>query len=587
MKRLYYALLLVCISIFTFNCQKEISIDLPGGPTNPGNNQPTAPITATLQGNILDEVGKAAAGVTIKVGTKTATTNARGYFRIYNASLDKNASVVTAEKTGYFKAYRTFNATSGVNQVVIQLIKRTLAGSVNTGSGGTVTLANGGGVTFPANSIVKAGGGTYSGNMKVYASFIDPSTPEIGNIVPGSFLANDKDNNRVVLTSYGMMAVELESDAGEKLQIASGKTATLSTPIPASLQATAPATIPLWFVDEATGVWKEEGTATKNGNNYIGDVKHFTYWNCDVPGPTINLTATFVNSDGLPLTAASIFIRPTSNGASAHGYTDSLGQISDPVPANVPLVLQVMSPCNTVMYSQNIGPFSANADIGTITVNNSPSLVTVKGKLVNCSGAAVTNGYAKIIYGNFVRYESTNSSGEFESVFYSCAGMPGTCEVYGVDITAQQQGATVNLTVTSPITDAGNLAACGTSSLQYINYNIDGNNYNVSSLVAGDIITGYYNDSLSSQSVHISSYHSNTPAISFAFDHTSGIGGIMTYLFTGQLGLTTFVSPIAVVITNNATAAGQFYEGSFTGEFKDSGGVTRTISSSFRVRREN
>ena len=384
MKRLYYAILLVCISVFTFNCQKEFSYDLPGNPV-PGNNN-ASPVTASLQGNILDENDLPAAGVTIKVGTKTATTNIRGYFRINNASLDKYASVVTAEKTGYFKAYRTFNATSGVNQVVIQLIKRKLTGTVNTGSGGTITLSNGGAVAFPANSILKASGGSYNGVMNVYAAYIDPSDPEIDKLVPGSFLASDKNDQRVVLASYGMMAVELESASGEKLQIASGNTATLTTPIPASLQAAAPSTISLWFVDEQTGIWKEEGTATKNGNNYTGEVKHFTYWNCDVPGASVNLTVTFKNTDGLPLTNTEVGFRPVGAYYSAHGYTDSLGQVSGPVPANTNLVLEVISPCNSVMYSQNVGPYSSNTNLGTITVNNSPSLVTVKG---NCRIAAV------------------------------------------------------------------------------------------------------------------------------------------------------------------------------------------------------
>jgi hypothetical protein len=75
----------------------------------------------------------------------------------------------------------------------------------------------------------------------------------------------------------------LESAAGEKLQISTGNTAKLNFSIPSSLQAAAPNTIALWYVDEKTGLWKEEGMATKNGNAYEGDVKHFTYWNCDYP----------------------------------------------------------------------------------------------------------------------------------------------------------------------------------------------------------------------------------------------------------------------------------------------------------------
>ena len=216
-------------------------------------------------------------------------------------------------------------------------------------------------------------------------------------------------------------------------------------------------------------------------------------------------------------------------------------------------------------------------------------MVTVKGKLVNCSGSPVTNGFATIYYGNIIRYVSTDDiSGEFASTFYSCAGMPSTCEIYGTDITTQQQGATVNVTIVSPTTDAGNITACGTSSLQYINYNIDGVNYSVSSLVPGDNMSGIYVDSLTTQGVHINSYHSNTSAISFAFENSSGNGGAVSYLSTQQNAyITALLPPFTAVITNNAQTVGQFYEGSFTGQFKDNSGVTSDISCSFRVRRQN
>jgi hypothetical protein len=65
--------------------------------------------------------------------------------------------------------------------------------------------------------------------------------------------------------------------------VAPGKTATLTIDVPESQTATAPATIPLWFFDEEAGVWQEEGEATRQGDKYIGTVKHFTDWNADHP----------------------------------------------------------------------------------------------------------------------------------------------------------------------------------------------------------------------------------------------------------------------------------------------------------------
>lgn len=585
MKRYYYLILLICISIITLNCQKEINYS---GPEVPGTGNTNAdPITATLQGNIVDENNQPVANATIKVGQKTVNTDARGHFRIIKASLDKKASLIAVEKQGYFKAFRTFSATSGANRAVIKLIKKASVGSVNAAAGGTVALSNGSKIALPANGIVRAAGGAYTGNINVYAAYIDPTSADISKIVPGSFLADDKDGNKVILTSYGMLAVELESSAGEKLQIAAGNTATLTTAIPASLLASAPSTISLWYVDEQTGIWKEEGKATKNGTNYIGEVNHFTYWNCDVPGPVINLTASFKNLKGSPLTNAEIRFRPATGYATAHGFTDSLGQISGPVPANTNLILEVMSPCYTVMYSKNIGPFSSDVNIGTITANDHPSIVTVQGRLLNCNGAPVTNGHAIINYDNKISYVSVqNANGDFSAIFYTCSGMPATCEILGVDADAQQQGVSVNVSVVSPTTVAGNVTACGTSALQYINYNLDGVNQSFSSLVPGDQFTANAFDSTgTSKGANISGYNA-IEQIFFQFgDSGNGSTYQLNYLTIKTSGVTTLVQPFTTTIIRYAESVGEFFEGSFSGQYKDALNVSHTISCSFRVRK--
>ena len=207
MKRIIY-IAIACFSLFAINCQKEISFTK--------STTSKDPVNAILQGNVVDENGNPAQGVNITEGAKTAVTDPKGYFRIRNASLDKSASLVTAEKPGYFKAFRVFSASAAVNHVKIKLLKKTLTGSLNASGGGVISLSNGSSITFSANSFSKASGGNYSGSVNVYASFIDPTSQDIGETIPGSFLADDKDNKRVILASYGMMAVILESTSAEK-----------------------------------------------------------------------------------------------------------------------------------------------------------------------------------------------------------------------------------------------------------------------------------------------------------------------------------------------------------------------------------
>lgn len=590
MKTLYSALVFVLISLIALNCQKEVKT-IGGNNQVPGNGNNTitsSPVNSTLQGNVLDENGKPAKDVSIKVGTVLTTTDDKGYFRIEDAALDKNASLVTAVKTGYFKAYRSFSATSGVNQVMIQLIKKSSAGVIKADAGGQVTLSNGSVIALPANGIVRSGS-AYSGNVNVYASYIDPVAAEIGDRVPGSFMATDKNNKLVTLSSYGMLAVELESATGEKLQLANGSTATLTIPVPASIQSSAPSSIPLWYLDEQTGIWKEEGTAVKNGNAYTGTVKHFSYWNADVSVPTVGFTATLKTPGGEPLTYTYVRFR-AANGyvGNAYGVTDSLGQVSGFIPSNMNLVLEVINSCHSIAYSQNVGPFSSAVNLGTITISNSVSLMTIKGKIVNCSNAAVTNGHALINFNNIRRDVETNNAGEFSVTFTFCSPTPATCEITAYDESAQQQGSTANVPVTSPVTDAGTLTACGVSTVQYINYTLDGTSYSISSITLDSLLAYTSTPGIVLPiKMQIMGSHMPDKNVQMFFGCNSAPG---TYAMNGRMYINDYkrigvIEPFNVTLTSFPQSIGGYFEGNFSGQFKDSANlsVIHDINATFRI----
>lgn len=592
MKRFTQAFYILLISLLFVQCQKELSfIGEPDPETPPIVVVNPEPIIANLQGNILDENNQPAVGVNVTVGTKTVTTDSKGYFRINNASLDKRTSLVIASKAGYFKGLRVFHATAGTNQVVIKLIKKTIAGTINGATGGDVTLSNGTKVQLPANSVVEAfSGNAYTGTVVVSAVYIDPSATDIAVRVPGSFAATDKNGSRVMLTSYGMMAVELESPTGTKLQIKTGSVATLTSPIPPAAQATAPPSISLWFVDEQTGLWKEEGTANKQGGYYVGKVKHFSFWNCDVAQNSISISMT-LQSNAAPLVHATVRITRSGTGwqTVGYGYTDSLGHVSGIVPPNESLLLEVLSPCGNVVYSQAIAPLAQSTDLGTITVAGpTTSVVNFSGKIVDCNGNAVANGYAIITVNNMVRFAATDATGNFSISFISCSGSGGNAQVIGVDQTTQNQSSVSNVTITLPATNAGNLTACGISSAQYINYTLDGTNYSITS-AANDSLAGYLSNQGTTFNNIIIYGSGNSP------------GGINNIYFTVSNATTTGTFPLgslqvrnysgvtvsnssSVNLTGYANAVGDFYEGSLSGSFTDST-TSHTISSTFRVRR--
>src|SRR5436190_1537654 len=106
--RLFKAIALIFVSVLFFQCQKEISYV--GQPDQVVTTP--EPISARLQGNVYDDNGVPAQGVTVTVGSQAVVTDSKGNFRFDNASLDKKSALVTADLNGFFKAYRTFAATS-------------------------------------------------------------------------------------------------------------------------------------------------------------------------------------------------------------------------------------------------------------------------------------------------------------------------------------------------------------------------------------------------------------------------------------------------------------------------------------------
>lgn len=578
------------ISILSLSCQKEVKNDGP----NPGSGGGTGttinptPVMGNVTGKVVDNNDIAIAGAVVRSGNNSTATDSRGLFRFDKIQLDKYASLVTVEKSGFFQAYRVFSASaSNTNFVKLKLVQKTLIGNIDAATGGSVNLPDNSKIILPASGVVtKSNNQNYTGSVKVYAAVIDPTSTDIAEIVPGGFQGIDASNYRVILKSFGMLAVELEGNSGEQLQVAGDKTAKLRFTIPSSLRSSAPATIPLWSVDETTGLWEQEGTAVKTNDYYEGDVSHFSFWNCDVSSQTIFLKLTVATADG-PLPYTHVRITRVNGGGSSYGYTDSTGHVGGLVPKNEPLLLEILNNCYQPVYSQNIGPFSSNTNLGSITTTPQPmTSLTVTGSALNCSNQSVINGNA-LIYFDGLYYNTPISNGNFSITVTRCSATT-PIEVLAIDNTSQQQSNTWTGSSSSGTVNTGILTACGTSSLSYIDYVIDGSNYSLSTANPGDSISTYGYTGSTQTSTYVLGFRISQPDMYINF-HTNnaGVGTFpLTYLNVNQYDtLTTLVAPFNVTFTTYG-APGEFIEGSFSGQLREiSTNNLHNVSANFRVRR--
>ena len=427
-------------------------------------------------GQVVDTNNQPIPNVAVKIGTSTVQTDMNGVFIINQANVNERFAYITAKKAGFIDGSRAMVPTNGKNNVRIMMIPNTPLATIQSGVASEVALPSGTKVVFDGAFETEAGV-AYSGSVAVAMFHLAASNENISSLMPGMLYAQATDGSAKVLETFGMMQVELKGSAGQKLQIAKTHTAQINMPIEASQLATAPSSIPLWHFDEENGYWKQEGSATKNGNNYVGNVSHFSWWNCDTFSSTVNLTVKVIDSNGNPLSNVGVgLVVNSSNFTSYILSTDNNGQVSGLIPANQILTLNIYSSiqCSTLpINTMSIGPFSINTVLPDIVLNSGAILTTtVQGSLLKCDNTNVTNGYVFFYSGNQTLL-TTVTNGVFSFNTTHCSSATNF-KLKGIDYDNLQTTDEITYNFTTPVTNIGNLNACNAIT-EFISYQLDSN----------------------------------------------------------------------------------------------------------------
>ncbi|MDR0429982.1 MAG: carboxypeptidase-like regulatory domain-containing protein [Tannerellaceae bacterium] len=294
-----------------------------------------------LTGTVYDTDGNPLGGVLVATGSLSATTGSDGKFAFDKAGTVDRRALIRFTKSGYFTLTR-----SGVKEdemTIHAVLKRkgntdaSLQTSFNASEAQTLSVG-GMKAQIPASALVKADGSPYSGSVNADMFYLDPNAGDFAEAMPGGDLAAIRsDNSETQLLSYGMTEITLTDNTGNPLQLQDGTSSELTFPIPAGMENNPPATIPLWSFDEERGIWVEEGTATLQGNVYVGSVTHFSWHNLDVPTERVTIKGKVTDCENKPVSYVKVTVEQTA------AVTNSKGEYSVFVPANTPVTVTVKS----------------------------------------------------------------------------------------------------------------------------------------------------------------------------------------------------------------------------------------------------
>jgi hypothetical protein len=212
-------------------------------------------------------------------------------------------TVVHVEAEGFAEAFPVARVTTGqATPLGVRLLATGVTSAMTVSSGGTVTVPNSTGqVTLPANGLVPKNGSIIAGTVNVAVTPINPAVDP--RLMPGDYTGVSA-GGITPIESFGALLVDIRDNSGTRYNLAEGKTATIRIPL-GTLSPNPPATIPLFFFDETTGLWQEEGTATLQGmasnRYYEGTVSHFSYWNADQGWTPIFVSGCVRDSNNQPV----------------------------------------------------------------------------------------------------------------------------------------------------------------------------------------------------------------------------------------------------------------------------------------------
>lgn len=298
------AILILCLTLWLSACGGG------GGGGSDGGNPPPAADT-TLRIKVLDVLGFARAGAQVTVvgaGTPAATTGADGSALIELAP--DTDLLLQVSLTGHTEQFRPVRVAAGTSAYLeATLMARAPALTLpDAAAGGTLAGRNAARLTLPADALVDAAtGAPVTGAVQVEMTPVNTASHEIGAF-PGSMRATSG-STEGVLATYGPVEYVF-TQGGRRLALADGRSAVIEMPLHATLDIDGTPlevgdTMPVWSLNETTGVWVQEGegevvaSASATGLALRATVTHFSWWNPDHFASPVRVNITFALDDGV------------------------------------------------------------------------------------------------------------------------------------------------------------------------------------------------------------------------------------------------------------------------------------------------
>lgn len=398
------------VSLGMVSCSKDQDTIIDTVEETPG---PAVKVYATINGLIQDEFDNSLSNAVVQIDNESTTTDENGYFAL-TGYFNELGAYIKVSKNGYFDGNGTILpvADSGIYIKVKMVLEDQ---KVNGLSSNVINFQDGAvEVLFNENIYLDEANNAYNGNVEIVGKYFDPSDADFSYIFPGSF-NSIVDNEQKIIQPFGVLNLEIMGDSGMELDVSGEVSITME--IPNAMQSIAPNEISLWYLDENTGLLVRDGSAVRNGNQYVGTVTHFTIWVFGVYYEGYKLSGT-ITAGGKSY--ANGLIQAENEYTTHYTRAASNGQYSMYTIAETDFDLKVLNACGEEIYNEFVSGINedTNKDVAIVEPINYFSFSGT----VNCNGSPVANSYLIAYLDDLILPDVyLTNNGNFEILLENCS----------------------------------------------------------------------------------------------------------------------------------------------------------------------
>ncbi len=365
--------------------------------------QPTR-VSASFAGHVERvsfRVGAASVDDTVRVsiGDRTTTVDDAGDWNLSDVEVEADRAFVRFEAAGYHRTSRTSIVEEGGTYTLktdLLLVESTsLTGSEDQSLQSINEVAAR--ASIPSGAVVNDRQETLDGDYEASLVYLDPSSESTYRRLPGDQRGINAEGAEQQLTIYGTLLFAVRQPTGEELQLSEATPASMRFPAGNAGVRSGLERLPLWRFNPERAAWIQEGSASLEGDAFVGTVSEPGFWSVAEAGNLVGITGS-VRSGDTTLPVADLTVNLISNGVSRPiAQTDGAGNYAAKVAGGVPFTVSIHDACGEVLGDLNVEPIESLSRLDDIVLTQEDTYrTTVSTFEITCDSADLYSPISEI-----------------------------------------------------------------------------------------------------------------------------------------------------------------------------------------------